>query len=510
MMNNVAQLSLENLKPVFKIDKPIRLIELFAGIGAQAKALEKLGADFEHYKICEFNKYAVKSYNAIHGTKFKPSDITKLTAADLSITDTNKYCYIMTYSFPCQDLSLAGKQKGMKKGSGTRSGLLWEVERLLNECEQLPQVLLMENVTQVHGSGNTDYFTEWQTFLESKGYSNFTADLNAKNYGVPQNRNRCFMISLLGDYSYSFPLPVTLEKRLKDVLEQNVDEKYYLSKTAIKGLIKHNKHHTEKGTGFIFKPKDAENDIANCLRANSSLSATDNTIIQVLNICNNQNRPNANEGRVYDTNGISPAIIKSNGGNCVPKIIQKLQLYPNSSNPQGGRVYDSDGICCALDTSQGGNRMPKVIEPYCSIDINYPQSETRGGRVLNDMAHTIGCQNNSQVVCEPFIVASKGRNPNNPKDRRSGIPTEQMLEANTSGTSNCLTTVLKDNLVVEIDGVKCTIRRLTPLECFRLMTFDDTDYEKVKAAGISKTQMYMQAGNSIVVDVLAEIFKQML
>lgn len=118
MKNNVAQLSLENLKPSFKIDKPIRLIELFAGIGAQAKALDKLGTDFEHYKICEFNKYAVKSYNAIHGTKFKPSDITKLTAADLSITDTDKYCYIMTYSFPCQDLSLAGKQKGMKKGSG--------------------------------------------------------------------------------------------------------------------------------------------------------------------------------------------------------------------------------------------------------------------------------------------------------------------------------------------------------------------------------------------------------
>lgn len=100
----------------FKIDKPIRLIELFAGIGAQAKALERLGVDFEHYRICEFDKYAVKSYNAVHGTDFAPSDITKIHADDLGIVDTDKYCYIMTYSFPCQDLSLAGKQQGMAKG----------------------------------------------------------------------------------------------------------------------------------------------------------------------------------------------------------------------------------------------------------------------------------------------------------------------------------------------------------------------------------------------------------
>lgn len=140
--------------PPLKIDKPLRLIELFAGIGAQAKALENLGVPFEHYRICEFDKYAVKSYNAVHATDFEPSDITKITADDLGITDTEHYCYLMTYSFPCQDLSNAGKQRGMTKGSGTRSGLLWEVERLLNECEELPQILLMENVPQVIGKKN--------------------------------------------------------------------------------------------------------------------------------------------------------------------------------------------------------------------------------------------------------------------------------------------------------------------------------------------------------------------
>ena len=131
----------------FSITKPIRLIELFAGYGSQAMALKRAGAKFEHYRVVEFDKYAIKSYNAVHGTDFPAIDITTVHAADLGIIDTNDYCYMMTYSFPCTDLSVAGIQKGMKKGSGTRSGLLWEVERLLKEMNELPQILFMENVT---------------------------------------------------------------------------------------------------------------------------------------------------------------------------------------------------------------------------------------------------------------------------------------------------------------------------------------------------------------------------
>src|SRR5699024_6693902 len=134
--------------PRFKLDKPIRLIELFAGVGSQAMALRNIGADFEHYKAIEFDKFAIASYNTIHGTDFETTDITEVKGKDLSITDTSIYIYILTNSFPCQDLSLAGNREGMAKGSGTRSGLLWEVERLLNEVEELPQVLLMENVPQ--------------------------------------------------------------------------------------------------------------------------------------------------------------------------------------------------------------------------------------------------------------------------------------------------------------------------------------------------------------------------
>lgn len=223
--------------PEFKTDKPIRLIELFAGIGSQAMALRDLGADFEHHRVVEFDRFAVASYNAIHGTDFKTTDILHIHGDDLGITDTDKYCYIMTYSFPCQDLSVAGRQKGMTKGSGTRSGLLWEVERLMNECSELPQVLLMENVPQVHSKANMPDFQKWIDFLESKGYSNYWQDLNAKDYGMAQNRDRCFMVSLLGEWNYKFPQQIPLERKLKDYLENEVDEKYYINSEKAQKLI---------------------------------------------------------------------------------------------------------------------------------------------------------------------------------------------------------------------------------------------------------------------------------
>lgn len=221
----------------YKITKPIRLIELFAGIGSQHEALKRLGADVEPYKVVEFDKYAIASYNAIHGTNFETSDITKITASDLEIVDTDKYEYIMTYSFPCQDLSVCGKQAGMSKGSGTRSGLLWEVERILEECTELPQVLLLENVPQVHSEENMPDFIAWQNKLESLGYTNYWQDLNAKDYGIPHNRNRCFMISILGKHYYKFPIPFKLVLKLKDMLESEVDEKYYLSDKLMQNFM---------------------------------------------------------------------------------------------------------------------------------------------------------------------------------------------------------------------------------------------------------------------------------
>ena len=212
------------------------------GIGAQARALERLGVPFEHYRICEFDKYAVMSYNAIHGTNFKTSDIRDLKGADLGIVETDKFTYIMPYSFPCQDLSVAGKQAGMRKGGGTHSGLLWEVERLLRELNELPQILLMENVPQVIGKKNIKDFAEWISFLDALGYTSKWALLNAKDFNVPQNRERCFMVSWLGDHSYFFPKGEGCKRALKDVLEKNVDEKYYLSDKGVKYISSPKRH----------------------------------------------------------------------------------------------------------------------------------------------------------------------------------------------------------------------------------------------------------------------------
>ena len=193
----------------------------------------------EHWFVCEFDKYAMQSYNDIHGTNFEVSDVCNVTAKDLNIVDTDQYKYLLTYSFPCTDLSLAGKRLGMSRESGTRSSLLWQVERLLSECTELPQYLLMENVPQVVSKDNLRLFSEWTGFLQSLGYKNDYTILNAKDFGVPQNRERCYMVSILESEhrDFKFPTPRKLEKRLRDVLEENVDEKYYINNEKAQELI---------------------------------------------------------------------------------------------------------------------------------------------------------------------------------------------------------------------------------------------------------------------------------
>ena len=171
----------ENIED-FRIKKPIRLIELFAGYGSQAMALKMLNVPFEHHFVCEVDPYAIKTYNAFHQTNFEISDITKIHGDDLKIQERDRFDYILTYSFPCTDLSLMGKQKGMAKGSNTRSSLLWEVERILKELgDDLPQILVMENVPQVLKESG---WNEWYCFLEKLGYSNYCEVLNSKDYFI--------------------------------------------------------------------------------------------------------------------------------------------------------------------------------------------------------------------------------------------------------------------------------------------------------------------------------------
>lgn len=236
---------LNNVQP-YKIPKhkKIRLIELFGGVGSQAQALQRLNPEqgWESYRYVEYDKYPVKSYNAIFDEHYEPMDITKMQGRDLGIVDKDKYCYILVYSFPCQDISTAGKTKGFNKhnqqnGEATRSGLLWEVERLLDTTPLLPDVLIMENVSNILSKKFEYDWKMWLDYLASKGYSSEYKIMNAMDYGVAQSRKRCFCVSVLGNYSYTFPEPIPLTKRMQDYLEPEVDPKYYIETEKARELI---------------------------------------------------------------------------------------------------------------------------------------------------------------------------------------------------------------------------------------------------------------------------------
>lgn len=333
--------------------KKLRMIEAFAGIGSQIAAMKRLGVDVENVGISEIDKYAVQSYEAINGKVNNYGDITKVEKFDP--TD------LLIYSSPCQDFSQAGLQRGLVDADGkqTRSGLLLEVARLLEEYQksgEMPKYLLMENVKALVSKKFKDKFEMWLQALELFGYNNYWKVLNAKDYGIPQNRERVFVVSIRKDIdkgTFSFPDKIPLKHRLKDLLETNVDEKYYIS--------------DEKVKKFIEKRIEQNNQVSN------------EEVIKI--------------------------------GNC-------LRPDKESGGTFAGATYDPVGLSPTLNTMEGGNR-----QPFIEFGENQPT--------------------------EPFCVASRGRNPENPSDRTTGSPTEQRLEANTDFVCNTLTSVQKDSYVAE-------------------------------------------------------------
>jgi DNA (cytosine-5)-methyltransferase 1 len=202
----------------------IRLFEAFAGIGTQALALKYLGLPYESVGISEIDTHALKSYGAIHGEAENYGDIS--TVKEIPQVD------LFTYSFPCTDISTAGNMQGFREGSGTKSSLLWEVGRILDrqkEINKLPKVLLMENVKQLLGSRFVNDFYKWTDFLKNLGYTSYYKIMDARDYNVPQSRRRVFMLSLLGEESFTFPEKLPLTTTFQDLLEIDVDEKYYIS-----------------------------------------------------------------------------------------------------------------------------------------------------------------------------------------------------------------------------------------------------------------------------------------
>ena len=202
--------------------KKIRVFEAFSGYGSQSIALRNIGVDYEVVAISEIDKYAIKAYEAIHGKANNLGDICKIDIKDIPKHD------LFTYSFPCQDISIAGRQMSLEEGSGTRSSLLWECKKIIEHCK--PKYLLMENVKNIISKKHKPYFDKWLDYLESLGYVNYWKVLNAKDYGVPQNRDRVFVISILDNIvGYEFPPTTKIDKCIKDILESDVSDKLFLS-----------------------------------------------------------------------------------------------------------------------------------------------------------------------------------------------------------------------------------------------------------------------------------------
>ena len=228
--------------------KTIRVFEAFAGYGSQAMALKRLQHDFpdrikfEFVGISEIEPYAIAAYNAVHGDTPNFGDISKIDWVQVPDFD------LFTYSFPCQDISTAGRQKGFIEGSGSRSSLLWECRRAIEA--KRPKFLLMENVKALVQKKFKPEFQRWIDTLANLGYTSFWYVLNAKDFGIPQNRERVFMVSILGDATFEFPKPFPLEKRLRDVLEENVPEQYYLADSQVQRILAHCDRKQAEGCGF--------------------------------------------------------------------------------------------------------------------------------------------------------------------------------------------------------------------------------------------------------------------
>lgn len=444
----------------------LRVFEAFAGYGSQSIALKLVakmfpGFEFESVGISEIDKYAIKAYRALHGDVPNLGDITKINwgGYDGEID-------LFTYSFPCQDISMAGKQRGLKEGSGTRSSCLWACADAIEAKH--PKFLLMENVKAlaVQKKFQSD-FSKWRKWLREQGYTNYYAVLNSKDYGVPQNRERVFMVSLLGSHApFYFPAPFPLERRLKDILEDDVEEKYWLKPAHIRSILRHNERKQSEGCGFKTNFQTGEG-ISGAIKTKKGSREYD-TYIKVPTYGNSRLNEMIADGKIDpeetlwidcynqrvdpDIAGTILARVNATGHYLVsdPRVIQVCNLVGESNykNPHRGRVYSIEGISPCLNCNEGGQREVKILQVGRGFN--------KGG--VHDIA--------------PALTSSKWQD---------------------------------NNFAI----IEYWIRKLTPRECFRLMDVPEDMIDILTTAGISNSQLYKLAGNSIVVAVLVQIFTRM-
>ena len=425
------------------------MLSFFSGIGAFEKALEKLGVEYELIGYSEIDKYASKAYALIHNVPESKNlgDISKIDTSTLNISDLD----LLTYGFPCQDISSAGKQKGLfnSDGTKTRSGLFFEALRIIEDLK--PKYAVAENVKNLTSNKFRKQFDIILKSLEEAGYNNYYQVLNSKDFGIPQNRDRVFIVSIRKDIDkgFCFPKGFPLKKRLKDLLEEHPNEKYYLD--SVKNFFIMNSLKQEaKGNGFRFSPHVRNNaNIAKTLTTRSGSRMDDNYIVDIEDeeresICFNKELLDLEDSKV--------------------KCLRLGNIYgENYGTGYAGNVWSKEGVSPTLTTALGGNRQPLVMDEIAlkklfdiPKDIMRDFEYKRRVYSLEGQSPTITVNNSPKILCD------------------------------------------------------LNIRKLTPKECFRLMGFEDRDFEILVKNGISDTQLYRMAGNSIVVDVLEAIFKNLL
>lgn len=443
----------------YTTENPLRLIELFAGIGSQTQALTNIGIAHKVVAISEIDKYAIQSYEAMHGIANNLGDIRKIE----ELPDAD----LWTYSFPCQDISVAGKGAGIKEG--TRSGLLFEVERLLRvalEKGTLPKYLLLENVKNLVSKKFKADFDKWLDFLAELGYTNYWKVLNAKDYGIPQNRERVFCVSIRGEHKpFVFPKPKELTIRLRDMIDEMVDERFYLKESTIRSILRS----TFNSRRDSIRPGDG---LANTLLARDWRGPQ---CVQVGEVVGGKwDKMHDISKRVYEPDGIAPTVHCQQGGNTELKIAEDFVL----GGLQKHQTPRTDGISPTLTEAmgKGGGQTPIIIDTAEPKERFYKQAFETLKENECEVGDTIDAFNkkvNKSGVCPtlttrpegfktailPVVGAMRGRNPEDPSDRTAGVPTEQRLEINEKGLCNALTTVQKDNLVIEEDKPDYVSRR---------------------------------------------------
>lgn len=420
----------------------MRIGTLFSGIGAPEQGAKRVfGDDLELVFACEYDKFARQSFNANYEIN---SEHFHKDVREMDGTQYQGKVDVLVGGSPCQAFSIAGLRNGT---DDERGQLIYQYIRIVNEVKA--PIIIYENVKGMMSIEGGKTIREFVQALRDIGYFCHYEVVNTKDYGVPQNRERIFLVGFIDHEMYhrfQFAPKQKLEKRLKDVLESEVDKKYYLSNKMVDYLAQKPRS---------VEPYNGKQEISPCCLASYHKTPTDGFYI--------------NEG-----------------------VIGMLDI---KGNDQIKRVYGTDGIAPCLQTMQGGNREPKIIDDQGRI-------KKQENPILLDYCPTLRAQShgNEPKVVEPKICAMRGRNPQNLTSRQSGLKTVQMIEKNDNGTSNCLTSVQKDNLVLENQYL---IRKLTPRECLRLQDFPDTFLQVC-----SDSQQYKQAGNSMSCNVLEMIFRQ--